>query len=116
MHSRNRYIARPAVIRRCYRRLFQSNILFASSLRRVLLDHHDVLVARERIGVQGTPAPDLGDMAGTPACAAVKPFVEHGAGGAGSGGLPSGITFGRVPPLPVTLRLIHPPPPKMTQG
>ena len=36
-------------------------------------------------------------------------------GGAGSGGLPSGITFGRVPPLPVTLRLIHPPP-KMTQG
>jgi hypothetical protein len=37
-----------------------------------------------------------------------------GGGGAGSGGLPSGITFGRVP-LPVTLRLIHPPP-KMTQG
>jgi hypothetical protein len=24
----------------------------------------------------------------------------------GVGGLPSGITFGRVPPLPVTLRLI----------
>src|ERR1700736_1983079 len=33
--------------------------------------------------------------------------------GAGSGGLPSGIRQG--PPLPVTRRLIHPPP-KMTQG
>jgi len=35
--------------------------------------------------------------------------------GAGSGGLPSGITLWQGPPLPVTLRLIHPPP-KMTQG
>jgi hypothetical protein len=35
--------------------------------------------------------------------------VNEGGWGAGSGGLPSGITFGRVPPLPVTLRLIHPP-------
>ena len=33
----------------------------------------------------------------------------------GRWGAPFGITFGRVPPLPVTLRLIHPPP-KMTQG
>jgi hypothetical protein len=32
-----------------------------------------------------------------------------------TGGLPSGITFWQGPPLPVTLRLIHPPP-KMTQG
>jgi hypothetical protein len=41
--------------------------------------------------------------------------VNEGGGGAGSGSLPSGITFGRVPRYPVTLRLIHPPP-KMTQG
>jgi hypothetical protein len=33
----------------------------------------------------------------------------------GWGGLPSGITLWQGPPLPVTLRLIHPPP-KMTQG
>ena len=41
--------------------------------------------------------------------------VIIGGGGWGRGAPPSGITFGRVPPLSVTLRLIHPPP-KMTQG
>src|ERR1700731_2744090 len=40
---------------------------------------------------------------------------NEGGWGAGAGGLPSGITFWQGPPLPVTLRLIHPPP-KMTQG
>jgi hypothetical protein len=40
--------------------------------------------------------------------------ITPGRDGGGGGGLPSGITFGGVPPLPVTLRLTHPP--KMTQG
>src|ERR1700730_981957 len=41
--------------------------------------------------------------------------VNEGGGGAGSGGPPLRDHLWQGPPLPVTLRLIHPPP-KMTQG
>src|ERR1700730_14191658 len=41
--------------------------------------------------------------------------VNEGGGGAGAGGPPLRDHLWQGPPLPVTLRLIHPPP-KMTQG